>query len=676
MIVGMTPQILLAGPILRRAEPARVCVWIATSTPVRARAEVFQIAPDREPALLGGGTASPVQLGRHLYVHVIQARPDSASYPTDTLLGYDLLLEARDGTGQRLADLGLLDGPRGLTYRQLPLPTFFIRDAIPSLHLLHGSCRLLHGKGEDAIAGADELLDRDGLDQFERPAALLLTGDQVYGDDVASALLPHVRSLASELCGEHDESSVPETPPLRTVPINGRRHLAEQAGFTADLARNHLLSFGEYAAMYLMAWDENNWPATFPPAQQVLADATVVAKRRYDGEVRALEGTRAQLPSMRRVLANCPTYMIFDDHDVTDDWNLTALWRDQVYTSPTGRRVVANALAAYWAFQGWGNDPDLYDTEFIETISRHLRGETSDNGAAFESALWGFDRWSYVAPTDPPTVMMDTRTQRSFDSREGAARLIGETERARIVELCRRAGHEPGQPLILVSAVPVYGLELQERRQKFLAGRLGPYIIDFEEWHSNLAGLVDFMRLLIDDLRLQTCVLLSGDVHYGMNVEARFAMGRKVLSIAQLISSSLKHSGVWARVGLESIGSLASHGHHRLGWDRPPRTAARSRLVKAVASHAPNTDQWNSASPVFLSPHRARHLGITQPPDYRESRWYLLPTERRASVLVGANNIGKVSLRGNVVTHRLFSRDNGPTRTYTVTITLPETQSS
>jgi len=60
---------------------------------------------------------------------------------------------------------------------------------------------------------------------------------------------------------------------------------------------------------------------------------------------------------VRRALANVPTYMIFDDHDVTDDWNLTARWRDRVRASPAGRRIVANALAAYWAFQGWGNDP-------------------------------------------------------------------------------------------------------------------------------------------------------------------------------------------------------------------------------------------------------------------------------------------------------------------------------
>ena len=60
---------------------------------------------------------------------------------------------------------------------------------------------------------------------------------------------------------------------------------------------------------------------------------------------------------MRRALANVPTYMVFDDHDVTDDWNLGRAWRDRVFTSPLGRRIVMNALVAYAVFQDWGNDP-------------------------------------------------------------------------------------------------------------------------------------------------------------------------------------------------------------------------------------------------------------------------------------------------------------------------------
>src|SRR5689334_24756235 len=48
------------------------------------------------------------------------------------------------------------------------------------------------------------------------------------------------------------------------------------------------------------------------------------------------------------------------------------------------------------------------------------------------------------------------------------------------------SGHDRSRPLLLVSATPVCGLELAERRQKFLAGKVGPYQIDFEGWHANL----------------------------------------------------------------------------------------------------------------------------------------------------------------------------------------------
>jgi hypothetical protein len=64
--------------------------------------------------------------------------------------------------------------------------------------------------------------------------------------------------------------------------------------------------------------------------------------------------------------------MIFDDHDVTDDSNITGNWYNRVRSSPLGRRVVSNALAAYWAFQGWGNDHGNYDVNMIVAIENYV----------------------------------------------------------------------------------------------------------------------------------------------------------------------------------------------------------------------------------------------------------------------------------------------------------------
>ena len=49
---------------------------------------------------------------------------------------------------------------------------------------------------------------------------------------------------------------------------------------------------------------------------------------------------------VRRALANVPTYMMFDDHDVTDDWNLTARHRRRTLESPLGGRLILNAISA------------------------------------------------------------------------------------------------------------------------------------------------------------------------------------------------------------------------------------------------------------------------------------------------------------------------------------------
>ena len=70
---------------------------------------------------------------------------------------------------------------------------------------------------------------------------------------------------------------------------------------------------------------------------------------------------RKTLPAVRRALANVPTYMILDDHEVTDDFNMTRRFVDQVYADDLGLRVVQNGLTAFAVCQAWGNIPEQFD---------------------------------------------------------------------------------------------------------------------------------------------------------------------------------------------------------------------------------------------------------------------------------------------------------------------------
>jgi hypothetical protein len=58
--------------------------------------------------------------------------------------------------------------------------------------------------------------------------------------------------------------------------------------------------------------------------------------------------------------------------------------------------------------------------------------------------------------------------------------------------------------------VPIFGLELQERQQTFLKDKLRPYAVDLEAWHTNLQGLADFMRFLIDEGKSSSPLFISG----------------------------------------------------------------------------------------------------------------------------------------------------------------------
>lgn len=673
----MTLKALLAGPILRRTDLTRVCIWLATSRPVRARAELFELSGDAAlGSRIGGGDSECVQLGPRLFIHLIESVPDAGLLPLGRLLGYDIeLFDADDRTSLRLGDLGLLGGPDSIAYDGLPLPSFFCQAEGLPLSFLHGSCRLLHGKGEDALVAAADVIGHHVKDIASRPSALYLTGDQIYADDVGGPLVRHLSRMGRDLMGEDDDTSVPGTPALSQVDIYDRKRLSDTAGLTTDTPDNHLIAFGEFAAMYLTAWNAGNWPAAFQPAAEAIPSLrripslkTLLQRRKYANEARNLETARAALSAVRRLLANIPTYMIFDDHDVSDDWNLTSAWREGVHQSPTGRRLVANALAAYWAFQGWGNDPDLFDAAFKDTISGFLNRRADVGAAAFEDTLWSFDRWCFHVPSNPPTIFLDTRTQRDYDTPESAARLIGKAGRKATRAAVERSGHTPGEALILVSAVPVYGLELQEWGQKLLKDKVGPYEIDIEEWHSNLQGLVDFMKFLIDDLELPVCMFISGDVHYGMSLDATFTWDDKALPIIQLVSSAQKHSGAASRTALNLLGKIVRKAHERIGWEQPPKSIRPAGIKRRLALGPGNTDEWSENAPVFLEPRRAQQLGIQAPPDYREQREYV-PTSGAGSLkIVGDNNVGLVSVTEDDVVHQLMCPTGAEVRIYTVTM--------
>ncbi|WP_148699867.1 hypothetical protein [Candidatus Nitrososphaera evergladensis] len=515
----------------------------------------------KKPSVIGSGVTKSLRLGKRLHAALAIARPQpeqhgsaASFFPTDTLLAYDLeiITEVEDGiaaAGKRLADLGLASGENSISYylQDSSLPTFFIKgDDKGPLNLLHGSCRKLHGKGEDCFAAADKVISKSFADIGNRPSALFLTGDQIYADDVAVPLARYLTEFGVALLGWEERIDGVDEKISDIAPGTRQKLVEKYAGFTSGQAENHLLAFGEFAAMYMLAWNEENWPVEFPD----IASIPDNRQEKYRDQIKHLEEARRDLAAVRRVLANIPTYMIFDDHDVTDDWNITREWHDNAKYSKCGKQVIANALLAYWVFQGWGNDPSLYDPDFIGRISNYLgkNGDaTAEEKTLFEDLFLNFHGWTFGAPTKPLAIFTDSRTQRHYDSFRGPPQLIGKDGLTAISRVAQLAGYKKGDPIIIVSAAPVLGFYLFEALQKALAVATSIYALDLETWYANTKVRTRFLSFLAREFAPRRCIIMSGDVHFGFTTRAAIAFSQEnpkdmatTINVTQLTSSALK----------------------------------------------------------------------------------------------------------------------------------------
>lgn len=66
-----------------------------------------------------------------------------------------------------------------------------------------------------------------------------------------------------------------------------------------------------------------------------------------------LESWRA--PETRWLLSTVPNVMIFDDHEIVDDWNTSAAWRADARAQPWWGERISSGLASYWVYQHLGN---------------------------------------------------------------------------------------------------------------------------------------------------------------------------------------------------------------------------------------------------------------------------------------------------------------------------------
>ncbi|MFI9588158.1 hypothetical protein ACIHCQ_41705 [Streptomyces sp. NPDC052236] len=459
--------------------------------------------------------------------------------------------------------------------------------AVEDLVVLHTSCRKVHGHGRDGLASAAELIRgriTAGVAQ-PRPHLLLMSGDQIYADEVPAPLVPRIRRVASDLVGVADDA------PFAPLPrIGGRQQPSEAHKLTSSAASDHLWLYGEFLAAYLLYWSDALWPTALPRWADVvpavdLDPAAGLDEARWT-ELRDLVSTfRAGLPAVRRVLATVPSLMIFDDHEVTDDWNLDHPWASAVYADAGGSRVVSNGLLAYALCQHWGNVPDRFAV--VGTPEAALLAAATWTGASPDSpALRHSLGMPPGPPTAPPSTLRDltaadaVRYDVSLGPDDGwPVRVIALDERtarefhrvdrpAARVSMAALALMLPGPagaaaPLtVVVAPSPALGTHIVEHVVQPAAALLpgGSVYADFESWS---AAVPNHQELLRRAAAYGPVVFLGGDVHYGFTSALEYTRGGVTTRAAQVTSSAARNADSKTMV-LHLLGDLAM----RLGIER------------------------------------------------------------------------------------------------------------
>jgi hypothetical protein len=484
--------------------------------------------------------------------------------PEDCWISYQVDLNFADTPDSDWSSTSQLDP--NLCYPGRSTPGFMIPSRISSV--LHGSCRKPHHDSADGLVEAENLLGRILANEDAGiagdtawPSMLVMSGDQIYGDDVAGPMLSAIHQLLEllelppEMLSPLDLKGISDSHSLYAHADSYYRRESllpkiehnqalfenffggvEKPIFTTDTAGNHLVTLGEYLAMYLLVWSPIPWqlvnidlPVSLDVNEQTL----------YDKESAVLKTFVERLPDVRRLLAHIPVAMIFDDHDITDDWNLNRDWEEAVYGHPFSQRVVGNGLLAYLINQGWGNSPEDFDKQLLTKVNHALKNPGQGDYDELIEELLSFECWSYEWPTLPPMIVLDTRTRR-WRSESAAHKPSGLLDWEALTDLQRSLrGHSS---VLLVSTSPIYGVKLIEVIQRVFTWFGKALMVDAEYWMNHPGTAHGILNVFRHPKTPQNFVILSGDVHYSFVYDVELRGSSHGPDIWQICSSGLRNS--------------------------------------------------------------------------------------------------------------------------------------
>lgn len=543
MVISASRPLVIAGPILRHTTRQSFTVWLVTSESVSPDLIVHM----QEQVCEGDTSREQIQIGERAFINLVTFTPQQP-LSTEQLITYDLKFTdaEQQASWQDTLSTLLYAGQRTLN--------FWVPNTLSNV--LHGSCRKPHHHADDSLLRVDELIAQEMAGGQKRPDMMIMTGDQIYADDVAGPMLQAVLQTIGQYGLFHEkleQAVVGNTEDLIGHPYcyYHRQQILPQVAtntalsklffgakkkpvFTSVNAQNHLIGLAEVLAMYLLVWSDSPWEEIeFNPE-----DVPASFRKRFLEERDIIRSFASRLKEVRRAFAHLPSYMIFDDHDVTDDWNLTRGWEQEVYGHPLSRRMVGNALAGYWLCQGWGNAPQKFDAIYQLASDSFTPGGLARHEDLID-ALFAWEEWDYGLDTQPPVQVLDTRTRR-WRSESSLNKPSGLMDWEALCEFQQQTFGK--EAVIVVSAAPIYGVKFIEVIQKLftLAGKA--LTVDAENWMAHKGTASVILNIFRHYKTPPHFIILSGDVHYSFVYDVRLRFRRNSPKITQFTCSGIKNT--------------------------------------------------------------------------------------------------------------------------------------
>ena len=424
----------------------------------------------------------------------------------------------------------LLDGERRWPEAGSPFPPSMICTLADgeSLKLVFGSCRISAPHEPPYTLSSEE--DERGLGVD----ALYAMAMRLRDEPVES--LPRGLVLLGDQIYSHK-------PPLDTLDfIRSRRDTGKPPGEEAA-------SFEEYAHLYRDSWAD---------------------------------------PAIRWLLSTVPSAMIFDDHEVADDWNISEAWVEETRNHPWWNDQISGSHVSYWIYQHLGNlsPKELAENDLFERVKT-----AEDAGPVLREYAYrahresAGTRWSFYRDFGGARlVMIDSRGGRVL---ERGQRSMVDAEEWRWIEEYAIGGFDH---LLLGTSLPVLlgpGMHhLQAWNEAVCSGVWGERAAewgekirrsqDLDHWSSfrdSFVRLTDLIRRVGAGEKGRppaSILVFSGDVHHGYLTESTFRDDEVESPVYQVVCSPLRNSLPGDKSRLQ-----------RLAWTKPGELAGRalSRLA-------------------------------------------------------------------------------------------------